>query len=105
MAKYLCVHEKYVRFGSGGTISSRFDADSDAEALVKVMDNCMYSYSDKNDAELGDDDFIMPSKEICIERIEALNGDGCDYILKIENLDTNEVLFEGADCCIEDVAW
>lgn len=105
MAKYLCIHDKYDRYGGGGTISSRFDADSDAEALVKIMDNCMYSYSDSNDAELGDEDFIMPSTETCINRIESMNGDGCDYILRIENLDSKEVLFESEDFTIQDEVW
>lgn len=105
MAKYLCVHEQYARYGGGGNVSSKFEADSDAEALVKIMDNCMYSYSDSNGAELGDDDFIMPSAESCIDRIASMNGDGCDYILKIENLDSKEVLFEADDLTMQDEEW
>lgn len=105
MAKYQITREKYTRYDGGGIVTSTFTADSDAEALVKVCDNCLYSYEDENGNELGDEGFIMPSVEKMLQKIESENGDGADYILKIENLETKEVLFEGEEYDVEEVEW
>ena len=105
MAKYLVTHEVYERYGNSGIKMSRFDADSDVEALLKVNDNCMYRYEDKNGYEYGDEEFTMPSLDDMIDRICSMNGDGCDYILRIENLDNQSVLFEDENYVIEDETW
>lgn len=105
MAKYRIVREKYSRCGGEGVVTATFNADSDAEALVKVCDHCLYSYEDENGNEIGDEGFIMPSLEAMLRKIESENGDGADYILKIENLETNAVLFEGEDVIEEEEDW
>lgn len=105
MAKYLVTHEVYERYGNSGIKRSRFDADSDVEALLKVNNKCMYSYQDNNGYEYGDDEFTMPSLEDMIDRIYSMNGDGCDYIYRIENLDNQSVIFEDEDYSIEDENW
>ena len=105
MAKYRIVREKYSRCGGEGVVTSTFNADSDAEALVKVCDNCLYSYNDANGNELGDEGFIMPSVDAVLRKIESENGDGADYIFKIENIDTKAVLFEGEEFSEEEEEW
>jgi hypothetical protein len=99
MAKYRVIRDKYERYGSGGIISSTFTADSDLEAILKVDENCGYGYPFDEDEEGNE---IMPTLEEAIHHLSMNNGDGADYIMKIENVDTGNVLFEEDDGYIEE---
>lgn len=93
--KYRIVYEKYLRYNQGPLKTNIFEANSDIEAIIKVIDNCGYGYYDENDCELGDDDFIMPTNlEEVLEILSNSNGDGCDYVFTIQNITTNQTLLE-----------
>ena len=99
MAKYRVIRDKYERYGNGGIISSTFTADSDLEAILKVDENCGYGYPFDEDEEGNE---IMPTLEEAINHLSMNNGDGADYVMKIENVDTGNVLFEEDDGYIEE---
>ena len=105
MAKYKLQREKYERYGSGGIVNSTFNAENDEEALCKVLEHCMYGVHDEEDREPGDEGFVMPTKEQLLDRIYNSNGDGCDYILRLENADTGEVLIESEDYSEGEEEW
>lgn len=92
--KYRVLREVDERGFDTGIIRSVFNADSDAEAMVKIADNCGYGYVDENDKSLGDKGFIMPSLEEACQSVSETNGDGCDYIHTVTNLDTGKVIFD-----------
>ena len=89
--KYRVIREVYERYENGSIKKSVFYADSDAEALKKVMENCMYGCEEEEISE-----------EELVANIEATNGDGCDFIFSIQNLDTEKVLFEDGEYEVED---
>lgn len=96
--KYRITREKYERYGSGGIIVSTFEAEDDVDALYKVHDNCLYGIDE-------DDEQRSYTKEQLIDKLYDVNGDGCDYILKLENLDTKEVLVESDDIVEQEEDW
>ena len=99
MAKYRVIRDKYERYGGGGIVSSTFNADSDLEAILKVDENCGYGYPFHEDEEGNE---IMPTLEEAINHLSMNNGDGADYVMKIENIDTGNVLFEESDGYLEE---
>ena len=99
MAKYRVIRDKYVRYGDGGIISSTFNADSDVEAILKVDENCGYGYPFEEDEDGNE---IMPTLEEAINHLSMNNGDGADFVMKIENVETGNVLFEEDHGYIED---
>lgn len=106
MAKYKLVRDVYSRYGGGGVRTSTFTAKSDEAALCKVLDNCMYGApEDVEDREFGEEGYIFPSKESLIDRIYNQNGDGCDYILSLENIETGEMLVEDENFSEEEEDW
>ena len=102
MAKYKVIRDKYVRYGNGGVVTSTFTAKNDVEAILKVDENCGYGYYDEDDRSYEDDDFVAPTLQKAINHLAMSNGDGCDYVMRIENLDTGNVLFEDEAGYIEE---
>lgn len=98
MAKYRVIRDKYVRYGNGGVITSTFEAENDLDAILKVDENCGYGYPFEEDDEGNE---IMPTLEDAISHLSANNGDGADFVFKIENVATGEVIFEEDDGYIE----
>lgn len=102
MPKYKVVRDKYERYSQGGVISTTFEAKDDVEAILKVDEHCGYGYYDEEDRNYEDEGFIRPTLEKAINHLAMSNGDGADYVFKIENLDTGAVLFEDDPSYIED---
>lgn len=102
MAKYAVTREKYTRYGDGGIITTTLQAQDDVEALIKIDDHCGYGWCDSEGRELGDESFELPTFQQVMEHITSNNGDGADYIFKIENLDTGKVLFKSDDYYLEE---
>lgn len=88
--EYRVIRQIYDRYESILIRKSAFHADNDVEALRKVMEHCMYGCEEEEISE----------KEL-VANIEATNGDGCDFIFFIQNLDTEKVLFEDGDYGVE----
>lgn len=106
MAKYKLVRDVYSRYGGGGVRTSTFKAKSDEAALCEVLENCMYGApSDENDNEYGEEGYVVPDKDTLIDRIYSNNGDGCDFIISLENLETGEVLIADECCSEEEEDW
>lgn len=98
MAQYKVMRDVYSRYNGGGLQINSFNANNDVEAVLKVLQNCnCYAYSDKNLNEFGDKDFIMPSLEEVTDYLSSNNGDGSDFIYRIENVTTKKVIFEDGD--------
>lgn len=89
--KYRVIRKVYERCDNGSIKRSVFHADSDIEAFRKVMENCMQGCEEEEISE-----------EELVANIEATNGVGCDFILSIQNLDTEKMLFEDMECETED---
>ena len=102
MPKYRVIRDKYERYSQGGVISSTFEAKDDVEAILKVDEHCGYGYYDEEDRSYEDEGFIRPTLEKAINHLAMSNGDGADYVFKIENLDPGAVLFEDDPSYIED---
>lgn len=92
--KYEVLFEKYVRCGCGGLKRINFEANNDVEALLRVHKNSGYGYYDNEGREFGDEGFEMPDLTKLIEKLEEENGDGMDFVFKIENVDESKILFE-----------
>lgn len=101
MPKYRVVRDKYERYGQGGVISSTFEAKDDVEAILKVDEHCGYGYYDEEDRSYEEEGFIRPTLEKAINHLAMSNGDGADYVFKIENVETGAVLFEDDPSYIE----
>ena len=81
----------YERYGGGKKKKVNITGTDLRDALYKMVSNMMlYLYPE----DIEDDD--MTAEEI-LESIESSNGDGCDYITKLENKTTGELLLSGFD--------
>ena len=91
----------YERYGGSGKKTVKISAPTVFDALVKMVDN-LRLYFDSDDIE--DDEM---TEEDIISTIESQNGDGCDYITELKNLNTGEILLEGYDdfAEYEDEEW
>ena len=86
------VYERYPEFDEGIHIA-KVRGNTLLEALTKMVDN-MQLYFDSDDIE---EEKMTP--EDIIDRINSENGDGCDMIYQIKNLNTGESYI---DYAIED---
>lgn len=86
------VYEKYERYGMGCTTILHVAADTVLNALDKMVGR-MGLYFDSI-SELEEDMEEAATVSDVIERIEAENGDGCDYVFLIRNDDTGEVYLD-----------
>lgn len=102
MPKYRVIRDKYERYSSGGIIASTFTAKDDVEAILKVDEHCSYGYYDEEERSYEDEGFVAPTLQKAIDHLAMSNGDGADYVFKIENLDIGSVIFEDDDQYIED---
>lgn len=98
MAKYRVIRDKYERYGGGGVITSTFEAKNNLDAILKVDENCGYGYPFDEDEEGNE---ILPTLDDAIKHLSMNNGDGADFIFKIENVETGEVIFEEDDGYME----
>lgn len=81
----------YERYGGGKKKKINITGTDLRDALYKMVSNMMlYLYPE----DIEDDN--MTAEEI-LESIESSNGDGCDYITKLENKTTGEILLSGFD--------
>lgn len=81
----------YERYGGGKKKKVNITGTDLRDALYKMVSNMrLYLYPE----DIEDDD--MTAEEI-LESIESSNGDGCDYITKLENKTTGELLLSGFD--------
>lgn len=81
----------YERYGGGKKKKVNITGTDLRDALYKMVSKLMlYLYPE----DIEDDD--MTAEEI-LESIESSNGDGCDYITKLENKTTGELLLSGFD--------
>lgn len=72
-----------------GRLTTTFTANSDVEALHKVIINCCDSFCDSSDInELQD--FILENNE---------SSDMSDYVISVRNTDSDKIIFTaGVDC-------
>ena len=94
MAKYQVMREVSTKYGKGGICITTFNAESDAEAIVKILDNCGYGYFDEEDRRLGEDGFKMPELNEALECLSGTNGEGSDFVYEVLKVETGEVLFD-----------
>lgn len=85
------IYEVHGRAGSGGLKRAVVHAPTLIDALKKLVDR-MGLYINSEMIERKN----MTPEEV-IERIKESNGDGCDYIIQLNNLSTREVLVQGED--------
>ena len=97
MNKYLVLHLLY---NDDRLKTSIFTAKDDIEAVLVIDEHYGYGYYDEDDNSYDDEDFIRPSLEEALKHVAMHNGDGADFIFKIENITTGSVLFK--DQCIEE---
>ena len=91
--------EPYERFGSSGGIkTSKVSGDDLFDALKKMVDKMGVYYSS------DEIEYEGYTAEEVLERLQSVNGDGCDYILSLKNLTTGETLIEG-DYDYEEEDW
>lgn len=121
--RYLLVGEKYDR-GPGGVLKAKFEAESDDAAKLKlcamafgmpqevkhlttaneVMSYLLNEVFDEDDIEgiydVLDSDAEDPkafAEYLLHEIFEPANGDGMDYYSSLENLDTEENIWEAEE--------
>lgn len=102
MAKYRVVRDKYTRYGNGGVITSTFTAKDDIEAVLKVDEKCGYGYCDEEGRGYEEEGFIRPTLGKALDHLIMNNGDGADYVFKIENVDTGKVIFKDDEGYLEE---
>jgi len=101
--KYVVKREIYERFSSGGLKTVRFSASSDLAAIERVF--CLFNMINKQEwQEEERDEYIKanfkkaPTKKqlrvSLLGDINAVNGDGQDWITLFKNEDTGEVFIE-----------
>lgn len=81
----------YDRYSSTGLKRATVSGEGLRYALANMVDH-MLLYLDSD--QIYDED--MTADEI-IQSIESSNGDGCDYIISLINLNTGETLIEAPD--------
>lgn len=92
----------YERYGIGAAPGRKSATVSDRSllgALKKLVDR-MQLYIDSDDIDLEG-----WTAEDVIRQIDMSNGDGCDHIVILKNLDTDEVLISGFDEMEEAEDW
>ena len=89
--KYKVVYQPYERYRSSGVKEATFTAPTLYDALCKLCDN-MLLWLDRE----GIEEDQMTAEDI-VDDITSSNGDGCDYILKFENLSSGEVIIGDGD--------
>ena len=100
--RYRVIRDKYVWYGNCGIKSSIFNAEDDIEAILLVDEHCGYGYLDKNSKNYEEEGFIRPTLEDAIEHLSSNNGDGADFVFKVENLETGKIIFQEDDSYMED---
>ena len=89
--RYKVVYEPYERYTSSGVKEAQFTAPTLYDALCKLCDN-MLLYLDREQIE----EEQMTAEDI-VDYISSMNGDGCDFIFKFENLSNGAVIIDGGD--------
>jgi len=91
--------QPYERYGAGYSLrKANITADSELEALAKMCDNLLLYME-------YDDVMECNSVEEVIERLEESNGDGCDFITLLKNINTGEILMEYDEEWDEEEEW
>ena len=86
MMKYQVVREEPMQ---KGRLTTTFKANSDVEALHKVIIYCCDSFCDSSD--------INDLKDFILENNES--SDMSDYIISVKNTDSDKIIFTaGVDC-------
>ena len=86
----------YERYYSPGKKIVKVHGLTLLDALCNMVDH-LRLYFDSDDIEERD----MTAEEV-ISKISADNGDGCDYVVKLQDLSTGKVLLEFYDPEIEE---
>jgi len=81
----------YEDYPDGNIVEDEFEGSSRLDALKHMVDN-MLIYVDR--AQIEDD--AMTAEDI-IQSLEERNGDGCDFIIKLTDASTHEVLMDYTD--------
>lgn len=82
--KYEVLRQQYERFEPSAMQLVTFEAETDKQAMEKVIENCMYGLDEPGSASI---------KELkCM--IDEDNGDGCDFIFYIKNIDKEKLIFK-----------
>ena len=107
--KYLIARCVYDR-GNSYYKTSYFDASCDKEALVKVIDCCMYGgvFFNNGKAFEGEEGEVGGrelSEADLIRAIYEQNGDGCDCIFLLQNVNTLKILIQQKDLFVEEESW
>lgn len=82
MKKFAVVREGYCR---EGFFTDIVEADSSLEVLSDFADNCGMGW---------EEDDGVDTVEKAIEAIRSWNGDGCDTLISVIDLDAKEIVFE-----------
>ena len=70
-----------------GKYTHLFKGETLLECMYQVMDKCNYAYWE------DDEDPLPNTIELILNRLKDSNGDGCDFIISIIDLNKGEVLF------------
>jgi hypothetical protein len=87
---------EYDRY-SGGRFVRKFGKASSAEATLKAILKNNYSDSeecDREEAERWGRKFIPWDIQKYKDYLGCINGDGCDFILRIKNITKDEIIYE-----------
>lgn len=80
--KLKCTYEMYP---DGNIESITVVEDTELDAFMELVDN-LQVYLTSEDIE--DENMAVPQ---IVERLQSINGDGCDYIIFFENRTTGDV--------------
>lgn len=94
--KLRVVFEPYERYGGGGIKTARISGTNILDALKKMTDKMtLYIDSEYIDEE------GMTADEV-IEKLRTDNGDGCDFIYSLSDINSGEVYIDEGDYDEED---
>ena len=97
--KYRIKFEPYERYTSSGVKTATFTAPNLFEALCKVCDKLLLYFNREDIEEEG------YTVEDILNRLHSENGDGCDFIISIENISTGKTIFDDSESYFTDDDW
>lgn len=93
---YKMTYQRYERYETTPVRVERFEAPSNTMALLKAHPGFGYGCGAFDPCFLDEFDANTISEQSLKESIGECNGDGTDFLLKLEREDTGEVLYQDA---------